>query len=402
MKYSPVATEEASETASMSQRASQEFSMLLASARTAPDATRMCALAEGELDWKSLFDFATCHGVRPLVYRSLRAVCWDRLPAPDREQWQQAQQLLMGKSLFLAGELLRITEAFTSVGTRVAALKGAVIAQMAYGDYGLRESGDIDLFVAEADVPRAIEIIERLGYKRFWKQDSRQTVRFLCHMGEYKLTSDFGPEIDLHWRLAHRSVALAPEVGDFPSGFHPVALAGGTVLSLAVQDLPLYLSSQGGGDQWCQLRRICDFAEFLRRYPEVDWRPHLETARRLGGLRSMLIGLILARDLLGAELPDAALAEIRADNTVSQLAMRAVRNMQSNREAGETISRYIFQWRAKTGVGGKLSLARKILTDRTAFDGSWIMLPRPLWWLYPVLRPLRFAGRLLRGRSKEN
>lgn len=400
MKNFAIAPEMAGDVAPLKQFAS-EFAMLLASARTVPDSARMRALAGGALDWAALFDLAAWHGVRPLVYRSLRAVCWDRIPATVREQWQEAHQLLMGKSLFFAGELLRVTDAFASAGARVAVLKGAVIAQMAYGDFALREYSDIDLLVAEADVPRAIEMIERLGYSRFWKHDSLRTVDFLRHMGEYKLTSDFGAEIDLHWRLAHRSVALSPEISDFVSGFHPVALAGGSVLTLSPQDLPLYLASQGGADQWGDLRRICDLAEFLRRYPELDWRRHLETARRLGGLRTMLTGLVLAGDLLGAELSAQVLGEIRSDRAVAQLAGQAIRKLKLRKEPGETISRYVFQWRAKAGSAGKLSLIGKILTNRTALDGSWIMLPKPLWWFYPVLRPLRFATRLFRGSSKE-
>ena len=379
-----------------------EFAMLLASARCGPDATRMCALAEGGLDWQAYFEIATWHGVRPLVYRSLRDVCWDRLPASAREQWQQTHQLLMGKSLFMAGELLRITSAFASAGARVAVMKGAVIAQMAYGDFGLREFNDFDLLVAEADVRCAIGLIEKLGYAGHWQIDNSRMLRFLRHMGEYKLTSRvLGTEIDLHWRVAHRSVALSPGTSDFQHEFQPVSIAGSSVLSFAPEDLPLYLASQGGGDQWCDLRRICDLAEFLRNYPEVDWRPHLETASRLRGLRSMLTGLVLARDLLGAQLPDTAIDEIRNDEAVSRLAEHALRNLQSKREAGDTVSRYSFQLRAKKGIAGKVSLAWKILTDRTELDGSWIMLPRPLWWIYPLLRPVRMCVRTLRVSSRE-
>lgn len=373
-----------------------EFAMLLASARRRPDTARMCALADGSLDWQAFFEIATWHGVRPLVYRCLRDACWDRLPAPAREQWEQTHQLLTGKSLFMAGELLRITAAFASAGARVAVMKGAVIAQMAYGDFGLREFNDFDLLVAEADAPRAIDLIEKLGYAGHWQIEVSRMLRFLRHMGEYKLTSKvFGTEIDLHWRVAHRSVALSPGISDFPHGLQAVSIAGSEVLSLAPEDLPLYLASQGAGDQWCDLRRICDLAEFLRSYPEVDWRPHVEAASRLRGLRSLLTGLVLARELLGAQIPDVVIAEIRKDEAVSRLAQRAVRNLQSKREAGETISRYSFQVRAKKGIAGKLSLVWKTLTDRTELDGSWIMLPRPLWWLYPLLRPVRMCARAL-------
>lgn len=398
MKSPALAAEEAREAASISRGSTPEFAMLLAAARTTPDAARMTALVDSGLNWDTLFHLASWHRARPLVYRSLRAVCWDRLPALQQEQWLQAHQLITGRSLIFAAELLRITAAFAPAGMRLATMKGAVIAQMAYGDFALREFGDIDLLVAEADVPRAIDLIEKLGYARLWELDNSRMLRFLRHMGEYKLTSDvFGTEIDLHWRVAHRSVALSPGIGDFPHGLQPVSIAGSSMLSFAPADLPLYLASQGGGDQWCDLRRICDLAEFLRRYPEMDWRPHLETASRLRGLRSVLTGLVLARDLLGAQLPDAAVSAIRSDEAVSWLAERAVRNLQSKREAGETVSRYSFQLRAKKGIAGKISLAWKILTDRTELDGSWIMLPRPLWWLYPLLRPVRISTRALRS-----
>lgn len=59
------------------------------------------------------------------------------------------------------------------------------------------------------------------------------------------------------------------------------------------------------------------------------------------------------------------------------------------------VRRYLFQMRAKEGLRGKIALAYSILMDRTANDGSWIMLPRPLWWLYGLLRPLRMSGKVL-------
>lgn len=375
----------------------REFDLLLAAARTAPDVPRIEGLAEAGIDWRALLDLATTHGVRLLVYKSLREACWRRIPAGLQTAWTEAHQLLTGKNLFLTGELLRVTAEFQKSGISVAAMKGAVIAEMVYGDFTLREFSDIDLLVREADFTAAVELIARLGYEPFWKHDSGKILRFLRHLGEYKLTSDaLGTEIDLHWRLAHKTVALSPKISDFPAGFQPLAIAGSTVLTFAPQDVPLYLASQGGGDQWGDLRRICDLAEFLRRYTEIDWEPHLRTARRLGGLRSMLTGLALAHELLDAPLPESIAARIRADATVSQLAERTIQNLRSSRNAGDAISRYGFQIAAKAGWGRKIALACSIVTDRSMEDGSWLMLPRPLWWLYPVLRPLRMGSKLLR------
>lgn len=373
-----------------------ESEMLLASARIVPDHPRMEKLANAGIDWRAFLELAASHSVRPLVYKSLRETCWNRVPADVQHAWEEAHQLITGRNLFLTGELLRVTAEFHKAGIPVAAVKGPVIAQMVYGDPTLREFSDLDLLVHEADFLRAVELIAQLDYKPSWKLDNRRVLRFLRHLGEYKLTSDFlKVDIDLHWKPAHHSVALSPAISDFPAGFQPIPIAGSTVPTFAPQDLPLYLASQGGGDQWGDLRRICDLAEFLRVYAEIDWEPQFKTAHRLGGLRSMLTGLSLARDLLGATLPASAASRIHADPVVARLAARTTGNLAQQRDAGEAVSRYRFQLGAKPGVYGKLFLAFSIVIDRTSEDGSWIMLPRPLWWLYAVLRPLRMSRKLL-------
>jgi len=378
-------------------RYTPEFELLLCSARTVPDAARIEALVNTEINWPVFLDLAATHGVRPLVYQSMRARCWNRLPREIQTEWQEAHQSLTGRNLFITGEMLRITAEFRAMKIPVAVLKGSVIAEMAYGNFAMREFNDLDLLVLEADFSRAVELLERSGYHLLWKQGIRNVKQFQRYAGECKLASGTcATEIDLHWRVATKATALSPSVSDFPSGFQPIPIAGSSVLSFAPEDLPLYLASQGGWDQWCDLRRICDLAEFLRRYPDVNWQPSLEKARRLGGLRSMLTGLSLASELLGAELPESIVRRIHADAGVSRLAENAIQYLQQNHKSGEPVSRYLFQMKAKEGLGAKIALAWSILTDRTAEDGTWIMLPRPLWWFYGLLRPLRMTSKMLR------
>lgn len=378
-------------------RFDREFDLLLATARTVPDVSRIGELVEAGVDWRAFLDLAENHGVRPLVYTSLRASCWAFIPGDIQAAWEEAHRLLTGRNLFIAGELLRVCADFERAGIPVAAMKGAVIAQMAYGDFALREFSDLDLLVSESDFARAAALISRLGYRPSWKLGSREVLGFLRNLGEYKLSSDvLGIDIDLHWRLAHTTVALAPGIDDFPSRFQPLNLAGSSVPTFAPQDLPLYLAAQGGADQWCDLRRVCDLAGFLRRYPEIDWEPHFQTARRLGGLRSMLVGLVLARDLLGAPLLDSSIGLINSDPVVARLTATAKRNLRLGKDPGEPVSRYVFQLRAKKGVLNTIGLTIGILTDRTSEDGDWLMLPRSFWWLYAVLRPLRMSRRFLR------
>ena len=376
---------------------SPEFELLLCCARTVPDAARIEALTDATIDWRALLDLSREHNVRPPVWQALHSTCWDRVPENIRVECDEAYRSFTGRNLLLTSELLRVTAAFDEAGLRVAVMKGAAIAQMAYGDFALREFGDFDLLIRPDDFFRATELLQQLGYNPEWKCGDSTAFHFLRYVGEYKLTRDvMRTDVDLHWRVVTKATALAPSLSDFPSGFKPVSLAGSTVLSFAPQDLPLYLAAQGGWDQWSDLRRICDLAEFLRRYPEIDLEPTLALAQRLGGLRSMLVGLFLASKLLGADLPEPVVRRIHADAAIAELAETATHNLLRNVHAGEPVSRYVFQLKAKQGLWGKIALAYSILFERTAEDANWIMLPRPLWWLYFLLRPLRIGLRMLR------
>lgn len=373
-----------------------EFDLLLACARTSPDISRVQSLIHSGIDWSVFSALAAIRGVRTLVFHSLREICWDQIPAGIQSEWSQTARLLTAKSLFITGEILRIAAEFRSAGIPVAVLKGSVFAQLAYGDPSFREFSDLDLLLHPTDIDRSIPIFERLGYRPVWNRDIAYITGFLGNVGECNLFNPLlGAAIDLHWRVSTRATALAPSLSDFPSGFQPVILAGSAVLSLALADLPLYLAAQGGGDQWCDLRRLCDLAEFLRRYPDLDWQPSLAAAQRLGGLRSMLTGIELASRLLDAPVPAPAVPLIQRDPAIARLATHAAHRLRHGHSPGEAVSRYLFQLRSKEGLIGKLTLAWRIFIERTAED-AWVMLPRPLWWLYSLLRPLRMSAKLLR------
>jgi hypothetical protein len=376
--------------------AAPEFDLLLATACTIPDHSRIHTLIANRIDWRAFTDLATFHGVRPLVYRSLQAVCWSQLPAPFQSEWHETARSLTIKTLFIAGEMLRIAAEFRSAEIPVAVLKGSVIAEIAYGDISLREFSDIDLLLHPPDLAPAMPIFERLGYRPAWNRDLATTTSFLRHVGECRLVNpQLQIDIDLHWRVATKATALAPSLSDFPSGFQPITIAGSPVLSLALSDLPLYLAAQGGWDQWRDLRRLCDLAEFLRRHPHADWQPSLNAARRLGGLRSMLTGLALASSMLDAPLPDPAAPLIERDPVVAHLAATAAESMRQSHNPAEPVSRYRFQLHAKAGAIRKLALLWSILADRTAEDAAWLTLPRPFWWLYAILRPIRMSTKIL-------
>jgi hypothetical protein len=81
----------------------------------------------------------------------------------------------------------------------------------------------------------------------------------------------------------------------------------------------LILCVHGGKHQWERLMWICDIAECILAH-QLDWRRLLQQAQGGGSKRTLLLGLFLAQDLLGIELPAEVRQNIQADAKIKLLA----------------------------------------------------------------------------------
>lgn len=100
---------------------------------------------------------------------------------------------------------------------------------------------------------------------------------------------------------------------------HTITLGGVAIRTLAPDSLLLQLSLHGTKHVWDRLKWIVDIARFVRRYEALDWDRMLYGARAAGTERMTLVGLWLARDLLEAKLPAAAVGRIDRDAVVATL-----------------------------------------------------------------------------------
>ena len=117
-------------------------------------------------------------------------------------------------------------------------------------------------------------------------------------------------------------------------------VAGRTVPSLAHDDQALFLAAHGTKEGWRSLLWLCDFAEFLRRYQDLDWIAILERAARSHSSRQLLLAIELATTMLDAPAPAELIEKARNSSAVQSLARRArVRNASesSQRKLGITL-----------------------------------------------------------------
>jgi hypothetical protein len=348
---------------------------------------RVSELLGQELDWPYLLRFAEGHGVLPLLAQGLlQGPDPERVPAAARQALSAALQENGVRNLFLAGELIRLLQVLEAQGIQAVPYKGPILAASLYGQLALRQIHDLDLLVRPADTRRAGEVLLSQGYQA----EAGDT----GHHDGFR-SGDSRVRVELHWRITPRIFEIPLDLDGCWARLQPVWLAGTSVPSLAPEDLLLFLCAHGSKHGWERLLWIADIAELARAQPALDWQRVLDEARRPGCGRMLSLGLSLADSLLGAPLPAAVRARVRADPKLRVLTVRVSQRLFVASEAPvRVLEGFWLCWGALEGRPQKLRFAWHFLARRLTPNEAdrALGLPSPFSPLYYLLRPLRLAG----------
>ncbi len=364
-------------------------------ALSAEDATRVREIAgSGEVDWPALLALARRHGLIPFLHRHLH-----RLPLPAEAAAALGARQREGahRTLRLAAELRRLLDALAAGGIDALPYKGPTLAVQAYGDLSMRAFDDLDVLVRPGDAPRALALLAAEGYAPKLDLSPAQHALFRRVDGDYPLVhAATGTLVELHCRVSSLRFLMPLETDALMRRARPVTLGGARVPAPSPEDALLIACIHGCKHRWRRLEWVCSTAELVRG-GSVDLDLVLRRAEGLGARRTVLLGLALAREMLGAPLPAAIAAEIDGDAGIAALAAEAERRMfapGAAEEAGEdTAANLLYNLRARDGAADRALSAWRWLTLPTPEDWAWRRLPDSLFPLYRVLRPVRLLLR---------
>ena len=381
----------------------REFQLLLCCAKAQPDSENIRHLASGGINWETLLRLAEQHRVRPLLFRTFKSLCWDAVPPMRQLELETFYKANVVQNLFATGELLRLLDAFRKEGITVAALKGAVLAQVLYGDLSLREFVDLDLFVAETDLCKAEKVLTTCGYRTYYPgREYRST--FLSYYSQQVFFNSSGISVDLHWRLASKHVAFPFQSAEVFGRVRKATIAGREIPTLADEDLAFFLAARGTKEGWIRLIWVCDFAEFLRTRLGIDWATVLDLAQRAHSSGPLLLAILLASALLDAPVPIELVDMARNNSTVQALAREAPFRMLRIAPEGD-FDEFLNGLNTHDLMRHRLWAIVVLIMTRTVGDYEAMPLPKILWGMYYLTRPFRLAGRavqmLLRNHRRQ-
>ena len=266
------------------------------------------------IDWQYLISAASAHGVKPLFCYGLSNSCPEAVNNSILDQLKRYLQAHSLNNLFLTRELLRLLGGLEKIGISAIPWKGPVLAATAYGNVALRQFGDLDILVREQDAIRGKDLLLSSGY-RLQYQVSAEQEAFHSVRKVYELVREDGRVVvELHWAITSQTFPFPLDPASLWEHIETVSLEGASVRNLSPEDLLLVLCVHGAKHHWGKLMWICDIAEVLRTYSnKIDWIRLTQRANSLGGVRMLSLGLILARDLLGAKVPEDVLQRMQAE-----------------------------------------------------------------------------------------
>lgn len=372
-----------------------EFQLLLVCARTRLDSAlnaQLGALVGAGPDWKTVLESARHHGVTPLVHRHLSRLGSPLVPAPVLADLGSYARKNAVHNLALAHALLRILAALKEEGVEAVPYKGPTLAGGAYGDVSLRSFKDLDIIVQPQDFDLAAATLQGLGYALGGRNPDD-------HFHESFVHSETGILVELHQDVIQRCYSpIALELSALWEGLTPSTLLGQPVATFRPEDMLLLLCLHGSNHAWQGLTWVSDVSEYLSAHPELDWERVLQGAAQAGISRIVLLGLELARTLLGAPLPEQVERVLKAEPKLSKLSRQIGTRMYERRgPLREAVLTYQLQL-AMRPARLKLPFYLKFITfilRPNAQDRAAAQLPAGWRFGYYFVRPLRLIRRYL-------
>lgn len=349
-----------------------------------------------ELDWTRIEELARWHRVTPLVARRLGPAS-DLVPNSARRRISTFSLANELRCRYLTERLCEIINALAQASIDAIALKGPLLAQIAYGNFGLRVFSDLDLLVPRADLLRAAQVLKGVGFEAdAYDEDAIQSGFFRAIEVNFR-APDGALNLDLHWDLSPGYYPFGPRGQDLWRRKIDAPVGRMRLPSLAPQDHLLYLAVHASRHGWPSLSQVCDIAYFVTR-EKLDWAAVAEYAAITRCARMLRLGILLSHNLLGVEIPAAILDATRADTAASAAAIKLGANLT---DAG---SREDFSLKNFThsleGIERRGERVRYLVVHAfapTVIDWQWLPLTRSFYPAYYLLRPIRIAVALIRS-----
>ncbi len=310
-----------------------------------PNPQRLSEIVALRPDVDELLTICKAHGVLLMVDRALGPVRRGLFDAEQFESWRREVAAFTLRNLTMHRELQRLLALFAGAQIPIVPLKGPTLSERLYGDPLLRIFSDLDLLVPTEKVIAAIALLEGEGYRTefdpAWLDPGARDIHAKLW------PADGGWLVELHWAITctwQRRRAAPLRYDDW--------LRADTADH---QELLLYLCMHASQHWWQSLKWVVDVDRCVRVAHRLDWERLFAIAAERRCVRILRLGLLLAQETCGLDLPADVTGKLRSDPAVASLARRM-----THRWAGLPSSHPSFLWQARYFLACRDNLSDRV------------------------------------------
>ena len=342
-------------------------------------------LLGGPVQWQQVTDRAVSEKIAPLVYHTLKQFKDSgRVPDDILRALQQDYYGTVARNMHLFTELGRVLEAFQHNHVDVMVLKGAALANTAYGDIGLRSMADIDILVKEKDLKQSKEIMSSLDYEMNLDAPEQWYRKHHFHLPPF-FHREKSIGVEVHWNIANKSYAV--DIEEWWDRAVTMELRSTRTLIPAPEDMLLHFCLHLHYQMYraeILKRGICDFSEIMRYYEgTIQWDIFHREASMCGLSKTADSLLYLVNKFYAPER--AALPTVSADDTEMRFAHMLEDRLVTSTDFPGPFIRYY----AADGVWNRaVTLLRVLFPEREVMGNKYsVPLTSHKIYLYYCMRP---------------
>ena len=372
------------------------FRLLCLVSEPAPGQDSVRESIRNGIDFVSLLELSEAHALRPQLARCLSEIGWEAVPTEVRTALETFQSRHLLWSLGLSHELVTISELFSSSGIPFVTFKGPSLSVLLYGDVARREYSDVDLLVPRSAMKDAENALASLGYANSQgNRDFRSA--FLAYQRQYSFVREgaFGA-VDLHWEFSSAGLPFPISTDEALKGNHSVSLGRREVPVIGGENLALLLAGHGTKENWRSLNWVGDFAMVMATTADLDWQRIHWRASAKGCGDAVVLGCWLALELLNVPVPPDMTALLHQNTRAGLIAQELMARMRLGIVGMSDVHHLDDLMLCDRPIDRMKAMAARLITP-TVGDYHFMPLPRWLWPLYHLTRPIRIATKALRS-----
>lgn len=373
---------------------SPEWKLLLSCARTNIDEEELKhighQLVHANLDWDRVAERACQHGIAPLVYYNLQRLgVTSVIPKDAVDELERSYYGNAARNTLLYQELNKVLKALKEIGSEIIVLKGAALAETVYSNRALRPMSDIDLLVRKEDLPRVENHLVAMGYllhqhprPKEWLKEHDYHLAFIKNE-----TTPIEIHCEIHWHIERPSRPFKIDIEGMWERALAAKIAGVEALVLSPEDLLLHLCLHTCKHKLTFFgpRSLCDISETLRYHGQaIDWGQVQNRSYQWCINQYVYLTLHLAKELLGAAVPEPVLASLKPEDFDARLLDWAKEEMLEDKGSSPIFPDLLRVWKARRFKDMMALLLEPLTLEAIAKCYAVSPTSKKIYFYYPV------------------